>query len=119
MASGLAIARPKPAALKHFHPQTQVPQAAATLLQPVLSAAQAATAQLPPPPSDPLAAAASGPPNGPSLSSSHPYLAPLVDRIACLFAHVDQREAVASMLGVCVCVCVCVCACVLCTYCPY
>eukprot|EP00983_Pelagomonas_calceolata_P126895 1161348-Pelagomonas_calceolata.AAC.3 len=82
-----------------------IPQAAATLLEPVLAAAQAATAQLPPAPS-PNPAIPSTSPAQPaaggahSLHATHPYLAPLVDRLACLFAYVDQREAVARMLGV-------------------
>eukprot|EP00200_Dunaliella_tertiolecta_P006984 CAMPEP_0202382050 /NCGR_PEP_ID=MMETSP1127-20130417/40683_1 /ASSEMBLY_ACC=CAM_ASM_000462 /TAXON_ID=3047 /ORGANISM="Dunaliella tertiolecta, Strain CCMP1320" /LENGTH=1111 /DNA_ID=CAMNT_0048981157 /DNA_START=70 /DNA_END=3405 /DNA_ORIENTATION=+ len=85
-------------------PSAQIPQAAATLLEPVLAAAQAATAQLPPAPS-PNPAIPSTSPAQPaaggahSLHATHPYLAPLVDRLACLFAYVDQREAVARMLA--------------------
>ncbi|KAF5837058.1 hypothetical protein DUNSADRAFT_4891 [Dunaliella salina] len=85
-------------------PSAQIPQAAATLLEPILTAAQAATAQLPPVPS-PNPAIPSASPAQPaatgahSLHATHPYLAPLVDRLACLFAYIDQREAVARMLA--------------------
>lgn len=79
-------------------PADQIPTMAASFLQPVMGAVQAAAAALPavhPVPTLPGQAAAS------SLSSQFPYIGPVMDRLGILFTYVNQPQAVADMLSEC------------------
>jgi hypothetical protein len=77
-------------------PPDQITSTSLRLLEPALSAAQAAALALPPPPPG----GPQPPPVGaPSLFTQHPALCPLLDRLGVLLAHTASAAAVSDMLG--------------------
>ncbi|GLC47401.1 hypothetical protein PLESTB_001959900 [Pleodorina starrii] len=78
----------------------QRPQAGGALLTPVLQQLRDALSALGPPQQQqqPVAPGALPPPPPPPVSSSHPHLNPLIDRLAEVFGRTADSEVVAQML---------------------